>query len=103
MDKRSLHHLWKRLRPLKTWYFLIACLACALVSVMALRSNYQHMTKLRAAVYQADAQNGNVEQALQNLRAYVSAHMNTNLYQGNGVYPPVQLKYTYERLQKAEH
>lgn len=69
---------------------------------MALRQNYTHMTELRSAVYAADKNGGNVEQALQDLRAYVGTHMNTHLESNNGVYPPIQLKYTYERLLQAE-
>jgi hypothetical protein len=102
MNKRFLHYLWTRVRPIKTWYLLAAFLVLLGIHAAALRGNYVQMTKLRAAVYEADKANGNVEQALQELRAFVSGHMNTDLDVGNGVYPPVQLKYTYERLVKAE-
>lgn len=102
MDKRYLHYLWTRIRFIKTWYLVAAFLVFASIAVVALRNNYTGMTRLRDAVYQADRDAGNVEQALQNLRSYVSSHMNTNLDSGNGIYPPVQLKYTYERLVKAE-
>jgi hypothetical protein len=62
------------------------------------------MIQLRDAVYQADKNDGNVEQALQNLRAYVDNHMNTALASGpNAVHPPIQLKYTYDRLTTAEN
>jgi len=61
------------------------------------------MIKLRDAVYTADKDNGNVEGALRNLREYVYAHMNTSLSSGpNAVHPPIQLKYTYERLERAQ-
>ena len=60
------------------------------------------MVELRSAVYETDKNGGNVEQALQSLRSYVNHHMNTKLDNGKGVYPPIQLKYTYERLVKAE-
>lgn len=57
------------------------------------------MLKLRDQVYAADKSNGDVEAALENLRSYVGAHMNTSLTTDNGsVYPPIQLKYTYQRL-----
>lgn len=60
------------------------------------------MVKLRDAVYSADMSNGDISQALQNLQAYVTTNMNTNLSSGNGsVYPPIQLKYTYDRLVQA--
>jgi hypothetical protein len=102
MNKRYLHHLWTRVRPFRTWYFLVAALLCATAGVVGLRQNYIHMTELRSAVYSADKSGDNVEQALQNLRAFVGAHMNTHLESSNGVYPPIQLKYTYERLVQAE-
>jgi hypothetical protein len=102
IDKRYLHHLWTRIRPFKTWYFLAAAVIAGVVCVIALRGNYMQMTKLRSAVYTADQQGTDIEKALENLRAYVGTHMNTKLYQGDGIYPPIQLKYTYERLQKAE-
>lgn len=61
------------------------------------------MVELREAVYAADKDNGDTETALQELQAYVTAHMNTDLSAGdNAVYPPIQLKYTYERLVQAK-
>jgi hypothetical protein len=60
------------------------------------------MSQLRDQVYAADKDGGDVEGALQQLRAYVHTHMNTSLASGDGVYPPIQLKYTYQRLQQAE-
>lgn len=60
------------------------------------------MVKLRDQVYAADKNNTNVEGALEDLRTYVGAHMNTSLTTGGGsVYPPIQLKYTYQRLAAA--
>lgn len=97
-----MHHLWRRIRPVKTGYLFAAFLVCGLVSVMALRANYAGMVELRAAVYAADEKGAGVEAALQELRRYVGQHMNTTLDTGNGVYPPIQLKNTYERLVKAE-
>jgi len=60
------------------------------------------MVRLRNEVFTADKQNGNVEAALKNLQQFVYAHMNTNLDSGSSVYPPIQLKYTYDRLVQAE-
>lgn len=69
------------------------------IAIISLRSNYSHMVKLRAAVSVADEQNGDVNKALNDLRSYVYSHMNTNLSSGNAaIKPPIQLKYTYERL-----
>lgn len=61
------------------------------------------MVTLRDAVYEADKNGGDVEGALLSLRQYVFSHMNTSLASGpNAVHPPIQLKYTYERLQAAQ-
>lgn len=99
MNKRRLHHAWTRLRLIKPWYFLIVAVISTVVCVFALRANNQHMVTLRNDVYKADQKNTDVEGALRQLQAYVTSHMNTNLNSGAGsVYPPIQLKYTYERL-----
>jgi hypothetical protein len=102
MDKRYLHHLWTHIRPIRTWYIGALCLLFVGIHILALRQNNVGMITLRDAVYTADKQNGDTEQALQNLRSYVGSHMNTSLEGSNGVYPPIQLKYTYDRLKQAE-
>ncbi|HET7639182.1 MAG TPA: hypothetical protein VFK47_10620 [Ktedonobacteraceae bacterium] len=103
MNKSYLHHLYAALRSLKVWYFLVAAAVLAVIAVFSLRQNYVTMVDLRNDVYATDQANGNVEAALQKLRSYVGAHMNTGLARGSdAVYPPIQLKYTYERLQAAE-
>lgn len=101
-DTKTLYRFWRRIRPLKTWYFFAAFLAAASISIAALRENNLHMVSLRSAVYQADKNNADVAAALKKLQAYVVTHMNTSLTTGSGsVYPPIQLKYTYDRLQAA--
>ena len=82
--------------------FLVLFLSFAVISIVALRSNNENMIKLRSNVYATDQSGGNVEQSLDKLRAYVYAHMNTNLSSGgNTIKPPIQLKYTYDRLESA--
>lgn len=74
------------------------------VSVYALRENNLKMVKLRDTVYAADKNNGDVNGTLKDLQAYVTAHMNTDLSGGpNAAYPPIQLQYTYARLQDANN
>lgn len=103
MNKRRAHHFWTRFRRIKPWYFLAAAILSTVVCVFALRANNEHMVQLREAVYTADKDNTNVGGALHGLQAYVTAHMNTSLDTGpNAVYPPIQLKYTYERLVQAQ-
>jgi hypothetical protein len=99
MNKRQLHHRWKRIRYIRPWYFLILAIVSAVVCVYALRANNEHMIVLRDAVYAADEDNADVQGRLRALQAYVTTHMNTALSAGpNAVYPPIQLKYTYDRL-----
>lgn len=69
------------------------------ICAFSLRANNQHMLQLRDVVYSADKSGTGVQESLINLQAYVTAHMNTDLSSGrNGVYPPIQLQYSYERL-----
>lgn len=103
MDKKYWHHIWTaRIRPIKVWYLITLTLLSGVVCLLALRDNNQTMGKLRDTVYAADKEDGDVTKALQDLQAFVTTHMNTSLTAGNtSVYPPVQLKYTYQRLQDA--
>jgi hypothetical protein len=103
MDKRYLHHQLTRLRGVKLRYIAAVFVVFALVAAFSLRHNNQQMGSLKAAVFAADKDGGDVEKSLQNLQLYVTHHMNTQLSGGNDtVYPPIQLKYTYDRLVKAE-
>lgn len=103
MNKRHLHHVWRFYRRIRPWYFVVAVVIFGAISLVSLRHNNEHMVKLRDAVYAADKNGGDVEAALKDLRQYIYAHMNTSLASGpNAVHPPIQLKYTYERLQQAQ-
>lgn len=84
-------------------YIALAATALSLsISAFSLRANNQHMLELRQAVYTADERGSGVQESLVALQSYVVAHMNTKLDSGSSaVYPPVQLKYTYDRLIKA--
>lgn len=83
--------------------FLGLFILSSIICVLAMRSNNQTMLELRNAVYEADRNGGDVERSLNSLRKYVYSHMNTSLSSGdNAIKPPIQLKYTYERLQQAE-
>lgn len=102
VNKRQLHHMWTKFRTVKPWYFLAATIIFGTVAIASLRSNNQHMVNLRSAVYAADKSGGDIKAALNSLRSYVNGHMNTSLATPDGVYPPIQLKYTYDRLVTAE-
>ena len=87
-------------KKIKARYLLVLTLLFLVISLFALRANYEQMVSLRNALYSADKNNGNVSLVLNNLQKYVTSHMNTNLSTGNGsIYPPIQLEYTYQRLQ----
>lgn len=89
--------------PISHWYFLAGFLICSTVAVMALRDNNLTAINLRNQVLAADKADGNVAGSLNTLRQYVYSHMNTNLASGpNSIYPPIQLKYTYQRLENAQ-
>lgn len=103
MDKKSLHYLWLRIKPIRTWYLFAGFLVAGTLAVVSLRQNYETMVDLRQAVFIADQSGTDVEQALQNLRTHVNGHMNTDLTGGaDGIYPPIHLKGTYDRLVTAE-
>lgn len=98
MNKRHLRHILKNIRQVRTWYFVVAIIIAATVSVIALRQNNIEAIKLRDTVLQVDKDNGDIDTALRDLRKYVYGHMNSNLSSPNGAYPPIQLKYRYDRL-----
>jgi hypothetical protein len=107
MNKKNLRHILKLLHFVHYFILLGLCIFFSIVAVFALRGNNEHMVKLRAAVFSADKQGSNIEASLSTLRAYVYAHMNTNLSAGqNAVKPPIQLKYEFERrsaIDKADY
>lgn len=92
------------MKKLKPWHLLVLAIVSGVICIGALRANNQHMSELREAVYAADKNNADVQGALKELQAYVTSHMNTSLSTGKtGVYPPIQLKYTYDRLVSAQN
>lgn len=103
MNKHRFYHIWKHFRQIKPIFFLALAILSTFTALLALRANNEHMIKLRDAVYAADKNSGDVQGTLQQLQSYVTAHMNTDLSAGpTGVYPPIQLKYTYDRLVRAQ-
>lgn len=94
-----------KLHPVRIpyWAFLILFAISTGLTVYALRSNNQKMVDLRSALYVADKNGGDINTALNNLRVFVYGHMNTDLSSGgNAIKPPIQLKYSYERLTATE-
>lgn len=100
MSKRLAQHVWRYVRKVHPLFFFGLSLVLAWVCVQQLKQNNLGMIARRDAVFRADKENGDVEGALRELRTYIYGHMNTSLTTGpNPVYPPIQLKYTYERKQ----
>lgn len=88
---------------IKPAYFLAIAVVSGCVAVYGLRANNEHMIQLREAVYSADKNSTDVNKPLKALQSYVTSHMNTDLSAGpTPVYPPIQLKYTYDRLVTAQ-
>lgn len=103
MDKRHAHHVFRQLQGVRTGYFVVAIVIVGAVFVYAYRQNNVEALRLRDTVLEADKQNGDVEGALKTLRLYTYGHMNANLSGGaTNIYPPIQLKYRYDRLVQAE-
>lgn len=104
MNKRRIRNYYRQFHIIPAWYFLVASLLCLMIGVYGLRQNNLKMVELRKAVITADESNGDVETALNNLREYVYAHMNTDLSGGNNaIKPPIQLKGRYDRLLSEEN
>lgn len=102
MSKKHLYHTLKILRKLSVWYFVTALIVSGFSAALALRQNNLRAIELRDKVLKVDKENGDVEGALRELREYTYSHMNSGLASEGGVYPPIQLKYRYERLVAAE-
>ncbi|HTE22350.1 MAG TPA: hypothetical protein VK674_04905 [Candidatus Limnocylindria bacterium] len=102
MHKRKLHHLLVALRPISYWYFVVIFIVSGFAAAYALRQNNLGAIERRDHLLQVDKQNGDVEVALKELRGYTYSHMNAGLASDTGIYPPIQLKYTYDRLVAAE-
>jgi hypothetical protein len=103
MNKRYAHHLLTQLRAIKHGYLLAALFASLAIFILAYRQNNVEALRLRDELLRVDQRNGDVETAIKNLREFTYTHMNANLSGGpNNIYPPIQLKYRYERLVQAE-
>ncbi|MEO8862944.1 MAG: hypothetical protein ABI354_01330 [Candidatus Saccharimonadales bacterium] len=102
MHKRKLHHILTKLKSIRYVYLIAAILITGTVALFALRQNNLTALRLSENLAQVDKDNGNVSAALNKLRVYTYGHMNTNLSAASNVYPPIQLKSSYERLVAAE-
>ena len=103
MDKQYFRKLHSFLQRINVYVLVVVLVVSITVCVFALRQNNLQVLKLRDAVIAADKDNKDVEGALTELRTFMYSHMNTSLSSGpNAIKPPIQLKYSYERLVEAE-
>ncbi len=103
MDKQYFIKLHSFLQRINVYVLVVILVVSITVCVFALRQNNLQALKLRDVVIAADKDNKDVEGALTELRTFMYSHMNTSLSSGpNAIKPPIQLKYSYERLVEAE-
>jgi hypothetical protein len=94
--KRSeIYHFFKQFNLRLLVVLLLVFMALV---VYGLRQNNLEMVRLKNQLMTADKNNGDVNGDLNKLRLFIYDHMNTTPSTNNGVYPPIQLKYTYQRL-----
>jgi hypothetical protein len=84
-----------------TSFLIILLVGSGYLSVYNLRQNNLEMLRLREAVFTADREDGDINEALLKLQNFVVSHMNTTLPK-LGDQKAIQLKYTYERKVAAE-
>ena len=102
MSKTEIYGRWHRYRIASYVIIIAGLVISSAVCVLALRQNNLTMVRLRDAVYSADANGGDVETALNNLRQFVYGHMNTNLRSGSSSEPPIQLVNRFNTAVEAE-
>ncbi len=68
------------------------------LSVVGLVNNSKGAVTRYNKLIATDQAGGDVEAALYDLRTYIYNHMNSEIGGPNGIYPPIQLKGTFDRL-----
>ncbi len=87
---------------LKTVVFSFLTLVSIALFIFGLVNNSNGAVERFNQLTAVDTAGGDVEEALTELRDYIYSHMNTELGGPNGIYPPIQLSGTYERLVESE-
>lgn len=98
--KSHKHH--EKSTLLRLGFVGVLFVACVLLSIYGLVSNSQGATSRYDALIAADQAGGDVEARLNELRAYIYSHMNTQIGSETGIKPPIQLQGTYQRLVATE-
>lgn len=94
-------HLEKRALTKVAVFGLLTVVSIAL-SVYGLMLNSRGAVERFETLKSVDEAGGDVETALNDLRSYIYRHMNSRVGSDLGIKPPIQLKFTYERLVAAE-
>lgn len=81
---------------IKNWVLLVLAAVFLIIGIISLRLNNLGMIELRNAVLAQDQDNEMIEEALDDLRSYISRHMNTTPEQ------PLELIYSYDRAYQEE-
>ena len=97
MNKRKLYGIWHKYRHVTLVILIAGTVFFSFTAVVALRQNNLNMLKLRQQVIDVDANGGDVNSALIELRNYVFSHMNTRLRTNDSDEPPIQLVSSYNR------
>lgn len=90
-------HLQQR-ALLRVAVFGIVTVFFVTLSIVGLISNSNGAVERYESLKAVDQSGGDVEKALNELRAYIYSHMNTQIGSDTGIKPPIQLRGTYERL-----
>lgn len=96
------HHTTLRSLVITIWGVLVLTVLAASIAVTGLIENSLEAKQRYETLLAVDAAGGDVEKALLDLRSFMYAHMNTTIGSDMGVYPPIQLSGTYNRLVLAE-
>ncbi len=96
------NHRTDRRSLLRIWLYAAGTGVSGAVFVTGMIQNGNGAVERYNKLIAADKAGAEVEQALNELRSYIYTHMNAEVGGPNGIYPPIQLRYTYERLVAAE-
>lgn len=83
---------------LKIAVFGVLTIVSTALFIFGMVNNSNGAVERFEALKAVDESGGDVETALAELRDYIHNHMNTELGGPNGIYPPIQLNGTYNRL-----
>ncbi|MCB1712970.1 MAG: hypothetical protein KDH96_10990 [Candidatus Riesia sp.] len=102
MGKKNKSHRVDRRNLIKVFVFAGATALSSGAFVYGMVQNGNGAVELYNKLIATDKAGGDVTTALNELRSYIYSHMNTEIGGPNGIYPPIQLQGTYDRLVTAE-